>query len=140
MYMYKRAGMYIMYIYKYIYYKYIFYIFVYIYIYIYVYMYTVIYIYVYIYIYYIYIYIIYITIQHTSYARLHELSQSHFGDNPEDTLFSWLHICYAHLWSLRIEHSVCRVLCVPWIAYDLWPLMYVYEIGETLVKINYFPN
>ena len=41
-------------------------------------------------------------------AQVHELPQSHCGDNREGTLFSWLHIYYAHLASVRFEHSVCR--------------------------------
>ena len=40
-------------------------------------------------------------------AQMHELPQSHCGDNREGTLFSWLHIFYAHLASVRFEHSVC---------------------------------
>ena len=39
---------------------------------------------------------------------MHELPQSHCRDNREGTLFSWLHIYYAHLASVRFEHSVCR--------------------------------
>ena len=41
-------------------------------------------------------------------AQVHELPQSHCGEKREGTLFSWLHICYAHLASVRFEHSVCR--------------------------------
>ena len=44
----------------------------------------------------------------TSCAQVHELPQSHFGDNREGTLFSWLHVYYAHLASVRFEYSVCR--------------------------------
>ena len=44
----------------------------------------------------------------TSCAQVHELPQSDCGDNREGTLFSWLHIYYAHLASVRFEHSVCR--------------------------------
>ena len=40
--------------------------------------------------------------------QVHELPQSHCGDNRKDTLFSWLHIYYAHLVFVRSEHSVCR--------------------------------
>ena len=44
---------------------------------------------------YIYIYIIYILNRTcTSCAQVHELPQSHCGDNREGTLFSWLHIIY----------------------------------------------
>ena len=32
----------------------------------------------------------------------------HCGDNREGTLFSWLHIRYAHLTSVRFENSVYR--------------------------------
>ena len=41
-------------------------------------------------------------------AQVHELPQSHCGDDREGTLFSWLHINYAHLVSVRFKHSVCR--------------------------------
>ena len=44
----------------------------------------------------------------TSCAQVHELPQSHCGDNREGTLFSRSHIYYAHLASVRFEHSVCR--------------------------------
>ena len=44
----------------------------------------------------------------TSCAQVHELPQSHCGDNWEGTLFLWLHINYTHLASVRFEHSVCR--------------------------------
>ena len=43
-----------------------------------------------------------------THAQVHELSQSHCGDNQEGTSFSWLHIYYTHLASVRFEHSVCR--------------------------------
>ena len=36
------------------------------------------------------------------------VAQSHCGDNREGILFSWLHICYAHLAFVRFEHSLCR--------------------------------
>ena len=45
---------------------------------------------------------------HASCAQVHELPQSHCGDNREGTLFSLLHIYYAHLVSVRFEHSMCR--------------------------------
>ena len=45
---------------------------------------------------------------HTSCAQVHELPQNHWVDNRDDTLFSWLHIYYAHLSTVRFEHSVCR--------------------------------
>ena len=41
-------------------------------------------------------------------AQVHELPQSHCGDNREGALYSWLHVCCAHLASVRFEHSVCR--------------------------------
>ena len=44
----------------------------------------------------------------TSCAQEHELPQSQCGDKREDTLFSWLHIYYAHLAFVRFELSVCR--------------------------------
>ena len=44
----------------------------------------------------------------TSRAEVHELPQSHCGDNREGTFFSWLHINFADLASVRFEHSVCH--------------------------------
>ena len=44
----------------------------------------------------------------TSCAQVHELPQSHCGDIRERTFFSLLHLYYAHLASVRFEHSVCR--------------------------------
>ena len=43
---------------------------------------------------YIYIYIYILNRTCTSCAQVHELPQSHWGDNREGTLFSWLHIIY----------------------------------------------
>ena len=78
---------------------------------------------IYIYIYILYIYIIWIIelfwqvfiyhkeaqcAWHTSCAQVLELLQSHFGHDSEGTLFSWLHMCYAHLASTRSNHFVCR--------------------------------
>ena len=42
----------------------------------------------------------------TSCAQVHELPQNYCGDNWEGTLFSWLHIYYAHLASVTFKHSV----------------------------------
>ena len=39
------------------------------------------------------------------------------GNNQEQTLFSWLHIYYAQLTSVRVEHSVCRKLHMLFISY-----------------------
>ena len=44
----------------------------------------------------------------TSCTQVHELQQNHCGDIWEGTLFSWLHVYYAHLAFVRFEHSVCR--------------------------------
>ena len=41
------------------------------------------------------------TMNRTSCVQLHELLQSHCGDNRESTLFLWLHIHYAHLASVK---------------------------------------
>ena len=43
----------------------------------------------------------------TSCAQVHELPQSHCGDNREGTLFSLLHLYCTHLASVRFEYSVC---------------------------------
>ena len=76
----------------------------------------------------------------TSCAQVHELPQSHCGDNLEGTLFSWLHIYNTHLASVRFEHFVCggslmtiymlilhlldlSTFCV---VDHLWPFIYVY--------------
>ena len=49
-------------------------------------------------------------------AQVHELTQSHCGDNWEATLFSWLHVYYAHLASVRLEHFLC-------LEHFVWPLI-----------------
>ena len=46
----------------------------------------------------------------TSSTQVHELPESHCGDNREGTLFLWLHIYYAHFVSVRFEYSVCHGL------------------------------
>ena len=84
------------------------------------YIYTYIYIYVCICIYlYVYIYAIIKTMCPPSYHHndfvathalghmMHELPQSNCGDNKEAILFSWLHINFTHLSTVRFEHSVC---------------------------------
>ena len=45
---------------------------------------------------------------HTSCAQVFELPKSHFGNKQEGTLFSWLHMCYAHIASARFAHFVCH--------------------------------
>ena len=69
----------------------------------------------------------------TSCAQVHELLQSHCGDNREGTLFSWLHIYHSHLASVRLEHSAYRVtydhLCIyiwSWVQVPLRPTFYSY--------------
>ena len=109
----------------YIYYKYIYYIYIYVYKYIYIYIYK-------------YIYLCMhswkqctlpvITTKalwqlmhlgnHTSCAQVHELPQSHCDDNLQSTLFSWLHIFYAHLASVRFKCSMCREHLCPLYIYD----------------------
>ena len=54
---------------------------------------------------------------HISCALVHELLQSHFGDNWEGTLFPWFHIYYAHFTSVMRE---IWTLCVLWITFDHW--------------------
>ena len=100
------------YIFIYVYIKYI-HIYIQIIIHICIYVYTDIYIYICI-LYYTYTYI-HISIYnnlvikvHTSCAQAVEFPQSHFGNNQEDTLFSWLHMCYGHLPFARFEYFVCR--------------------------------
>ena len=44
----------------------------------------------------------------TSCAQVHELPQSHYGDSREGTLFSRIHIHYAHHASVKCEHYVCH--------------------------------
>ena len=63
----------------------------------------------------------------TSCAQVHELPQSHCGDNRGGTLCSWLHIYYAHVAFVRFEHSVCR---------HLWRLIYKYIYIYTKIITN----
>ena len=66
--------------------------------------------------------VLYIRLRHcSSCAQVHRLPQSHCGDNQEGTLFSWLHIYYACLASMRFEH------CVLWITYDHLCNIYIHR-------------
>ena len=57
----------------------------------------------------------------TSCAQVHELTQSHYGDNQEGKLFSWLHIYYTHLAYVRFKHSVFRgSLMTTYIMFPAW--------------------
>ena len=100
-------------------------------IYIYMYMYIYIYIYIHIHISYIYMYIyIYAVIQswkqcalsvicpHVPKFMSHELPRSHWGDNWEGILSSWLHICYTHIFLLWDLSTLC-------IVDHLWLLIYI---------------
>ena len=64
--------------------------------------------------------------------RLHESPQSHCSDNWEDTLFSWLHICYVFmlLWDLS-------TLCV---MDHLWPLILSSLIGLLSTRVPKCPG
>ena len=50
--------------------------------------------------------------------------------NQNGTLFSWLHICYAHLPSVRFEHSMCRgpLSLVIYIYTYIYIHIYIYNI------------
>ena len=69
-------------------------------------------------------------------AQVNGLPQSSYGDNREGTLFSWLHIYYAHLISVRFEHSVCFEslnwplnTCILYIIYiHIIYIIYIYNI------------
>ena len=104
-----------------------------IYVYVYIYMYVYIYIYMHIYIYiymHIYIYMqpwkqcalpvisimVLWQLMHLgtwctvkSCTQVHELTQSHYGDNREGILFSWLYIYYAHLAIYSIKDLLVTV-------------------------------
>ena len=58
----------------------------------------------------------------TSCVQIHELPQRHCGDNRDGTLFSWLHVYYAHIATVRFEYPVCRgllmityIMLLPWL-------------------------
>ena len=59
--------------------------------------------------------------QCSSCAQVHELPQSHCGNNREGTLFLWLHIYYACLASVRFEH------CLSWVTYDQLCNIYIHR-------------
>ena len=59
---------------------------------------------------------------------MHELPQSHFGDNGGHIVFMITNICYAHLASVRFDHSV-------WINYDH---LYIYIYIKS--KLHEHPN
>ena len=45
---------------------------------------------------------------HNGFVVTHELGHKMYGYTLLISLFSWLHIYYAHLAYVRFEHSVCR--------------------------------
>ena len=77
-------------------------------------------------------------------VQVHELLQSHCGDNQEGTLFSWLHIYYAHLAFVRFEHSVCcgslMTTCVYIYIYIYINLKILKPFNNVLDKQNSFKN
>ena len=48
--------------------------------------------------------------------QVHELPQNHFDDNWEGTLFSWLHVYYAHCTSIDLSTL--------WFMDHFWPHLY----------------
>ena len=73
---------------------------------------------------------------HTSCTQAPEFPQSHFGDDRESTLLSWLYMCNAYFASARFEHFVCRpylsIILVIWL---IWKSRS--SLGQTLIKIKY---
>ena len=65
---------------------------------------------------------IYIRLKHKLHEtlRAYNCHKSHWGDNQDGTLFSWLHIYYAHLSSVRFEHSVCRGSLMTTLSIKVW--------------------
>ena len=58
----------------------------------------------------------------TSCAQAHELPQSHCGDNREGTMFSWLHIYYVHLVTVRFDIYITTYL---YLYLSLYPSIYI---------------
>ena len=87
---------------------------------------------------YIYIYI-YIYINRTSCAQVHELPQSHCGDNREGTLFSRLHIyiyiyIYIHILLPASSSTTCVIV---WQFGSLYRLGYHFIISLVTGKNKY---
>ena len=72
---------------------------------------------------------------HKSFSQVlvHELPQSHCSDNQEGTLFSWLHIYYMNLASVRLEHSLCRG---SFISNNLFSNQRIQDESNTNIKAN----
>ena len=77
-------------------------------------------------------------------TQVHELPQIHFGENWEGTLFSWLHLYYSHLASVRFEHSVCREsLMITYIHIHIYIYIYIYihtHYYNTIIYDKYSEN
>ena len=82
---------------------------------------------------YIYNYISYIIIYMQSCVQVHELPQNHCGDNREGTLFSWLHINYTYLASVKFEHSVCRGSLMTTYIYITYILFHLYILKNNCI-------
>ena len=72
----------------------------------------------------------------TSCVQVHELRQSHCGDNRDATLFSWLHIYYAHLASMRSEQSL-RLSVVDHSLMTTYIYIYIYINIYIYIYIKY---
>ena len=72
-------------------------------------------------------------ISRTSYAQVYELPQSHCGVNRGTYIvFMIAYIYYAHLASMKFEHSVC--IGVSWITYDHF-YIYIYILHIYILHI-----
>ena len=77
----------------------------------------------------------------TSCAQVHELPQSHCGDNQEGTLFSWLHVYYAHLASVRFEHFVCRgslMTIYTYFTHNIYVYIFILYIFKYIIYYIYY--
>ena len=63
-------------------------------------------------------------------TKVDELPQNHCGDNQDGTLFSLLHIYYAHLAFVRFEHSVC--------CGSLMTCIYIHGGAEVCELVGYY--
>ena len=68
---------------------------------------------------------------------LHELPQSHCGDNGNGTLFLGVHICYSNFVCIGLKHSICHELQCIYIHIYIYIYIYIYITFAVLLHWSF---